>query len=240
MAETPISKLLSRPSTAGRQRRPTRSCPRPAPADARGDRERHPHHRRQAHRSPRARTCSRRATSRHQHLVLLLPPRAVVAGGVPPVPGRGQGPAQAGAVLLHAGRRQDGRDHRVADACSTARAQMLEFTLVNHPIDCPICDKAGECTLQKHVLRLGRAVRAQRRHKVHKAKVVDLGPAHRARPRALHPVHALHPRLRRGRQGAPARDGEPRRPRGADHRARASGSTTPTRSTPSTSARSAR
>src|SRR5262245_13444026 len=29
------------------------------------------------------------------------------------------------------------------------RRQMLEFTLVNHPIDCPICDKAGECTLQK-------------------------------------------------------------------------------------------
>src|SRR6478752_8871163 len=30
-----------------------------------------------------------------------------------------------------------------------ARQQMLEFTLVNHPVDCPICDKAGECTLQK-------------------------------------------------------------------------------------------
>src|SRR5687768_12647197 len=30
------------------------------------------------------------------------------------------------------------------------RRQMLEFTLLNHPIDCPICDKAGECTLQKH------------------------------------------------------------------------------------------
>src|ERR1700743_1814841 len=31
----------------------------------------------------------------------------------------------------------------------TARAQMLEFTLVNHPVDCPICDKAGEGPLQK-------------------------------------------------------------------------------------------
>src|SRR5512147_1733786 len=29
------------------------------------------------------------------------------------------------------------------------RRQMLEFTLLNHPIDCPICDKAGECILQK-------------------------------------------------------------------------------------------
>ena len=36
------------------------------------------------------------------------------------------------------------------DAQSTlARKQQLEFTLLNHPIDCPICDKAGECTLQK-------------------------------------------------------------------------------------------
>src|SRR6516164_627764 len=26
----------------------------------------------------------------------------------------------------------------------TARAQMLEFTLVNNPVDCPICDNAGE------------------------------------------------------------------------------------------------
>ena len=43
--------------------------------------------------------------------------------------------------------------------------------------------------------------------------------AHRARPGALHPVHALHPRLRRGRAGPPARDGPPRRSRGADHRA---------------------
>ena len=45
----------------------------------------------------------------------------------------------------------DGMVVHTADAPSTAaRKQMLEFTLVNHPIDCPICDKAGECTLQKH------------------------------------------------------------------------------------------
>lgn len=33
-----------------------------------------------------------------------------------------------------------------------ARADLLEFTLKNHPIDCPICDKAGECTLQRHYM----------------------------------------------------------------------------------------
>src|SRR5688572_27015686 len=36
-----------------------------------------------------------------------------------------------------------------SDKVLVARQQMLEFTLVNHPVDCPICDKAGECQLQK-------------------------------------------------------------------------------------------
>src|SRR6202049_5295615 len=29
-----------------------------------------------------------------------------------------------------------------------ARADILEFELVNHPLDCPVCDKGGECPLQ--------------------------------------------------------------------------------------------
>nr|MBA2321307.1 (2Fe-2S)-binding protein [Deltaproteobacteria bacterium] len=29
-----------------------------------------------------------------------------------------------------------------------ARKAVLEYMLVNHPLDCPICDKAGECDLQ--------------------------------------------------------------------------------------------
>lgn len=29
-----------------------------------------------------------------------------------------------------------------------AREAVLEFLLVNHPLDCPICDQAGECDLQ--------------------------------------------------------------------------------------------
>ena len=34
---------------------------------------------------------------------------------------------------------------------------MLEFLLINHPLDCPICDQAGECELQDYVFREGRA-----------------------------------------------------------------------------------
>src|SRR3954462_13984415 len=29
-----------------------------------------------------------------------------------------------------------------------ARRSMLEFLLANHPLDCPVCDKGGECELQ--------------------------------------------------------------------------------------------
>jgi NADH-quinone oxidoreductase subunit G len=56
------------------------------------------------------------------------------------------------------------------------RRQMLEFTLVNHPIDCPICDKAGECMLQKHYFDWDGKLARNDGIKVKKAKVVDLGP----------------------------------------------------------------
>ena len=63
------------------------------------------------------------------------------------------------------------------DAQSTlARKQMLEFTLLNHPVDCPICDKAGECTLQKLYFENDNANSRVDTPKVHKAKAVDLGP----------------------------------------------------------------
>ena len=71
------------------------------------------------------------------------------------------------------------------------------------------------------LLRLGRQVRPQRRHQGPEGQGRRHRPAHRARPGALHPLHPLHPRLRRGGQAARADDGQARRPRGADHRARA-------------------
>ena len=39
--------------------------------------------------------------------------------------------------------------------CVAARAATLEFLLANHPLDCPICDKAGECDLQNFTYRHG-------------------------------------------------------------------------------------
>jgi NADH-quinone oxidoreductase subunit G len=55
------------------------------------------------------------------------------------------------------------------------RRQMLEFTLLNHPIDCPICDKAGECTLQKHYFDWDAKYARNDGIKVIKAKNVDIG-----------------------------------------------------------------
>lgn len=57
-----------------------------------------------------------------------------------------------------------------------ARAQLLEYTLLNHPIDCPICDKAGECTLQNHYFDHSGAKSQVDVPKVNKPKRVDLGP----------------------------------------------------------------
>ncbi len=38
---------------------------------------------------------------------------------------------------------------------ATARKYMLEFLLTNHPLDCPVCDKGGECELQDMTFRYG-------------------------------------------------------------------------------------
>lgn len=66
--------------------------------------------------------------------------------------------------------------HTADERSSTARRQQLEFTLLNHPIDCPICDKAGECTLQKLYFEHDNRPSRVDVPKVHKPKVVDLGP----------------------------------------------------------------
>ncbi|MEO5357497.1 MAG: molybdopterin-dependent oxidoreductase [Nitrospirae bacterium YQR-1] len=43
------------------------------------------------------------------------------------------------------------------DAIRRARKAMLEFLLINHPLECPVCDKAGECILQDLTTKYGAA-----------------------------------------------------------------------------------
>jgi NADH-quinone oxidoreductase subunit G len=56
------------------------------------------------------------------------------------------------------------------------REGVLEFLLINHPLDCPICDQAGECKLQEYSVDYGQAASRFVEPKVHKPKAVDLGP----------------------------------------------------------------
>ena len=56
------------------------------------------------------------------------------------------------------------------------RESVLEFLLINHPLDCPICDQAGECKLQEYSVDYGQSASRFVEAKVHKPKAVDLGP----------------------------------------------------------------
>ncbi|MGA3269053.1 MAG: molybdopterin-dependent oxidoreductase [Verrucomicrobiota bacterium] len=61
-------------------------------------------------------------------------------------------------------------------AVKQMRQGVLEFLLINHPLDCPICDQAGECKLQEYSLDYGQSASRFVEPKVHKPKAVDLGP----------------------------------------------------------------
>ncbi len=51
----------------------------------------------------------------------------------------------------------------------------LQMHLVNHPLDCPVCDQAGECGLQEYYMKHGQYDSQMIDKKVHKDKVQDIG-----------------------------------------------------------------
>ncbi len=57
-----------------------------------------------------------------------------------------------------------------------ARSAVQELLLLNHPVDCPICDQAGECRLQDYWLEHQRTGKRMRQEIVHKPKAVPFGP----------------------------------------------------------------
>lgn len=64
----------------------------------------------------------------------------------------------------------------LSDSIMAVKRNILELELINHPVDCPICDQAGECSLQNYYMEVGlNESRIDRADKVHKAKKVDLG-----------------------------------------------------------------
>mgnify|MGYP003605647987 CR=1 FL=1 len=59
---------------------------------------------------------------------------------------------------------------------NSVRQRILELELVNHPVDCPICDQAGECKLQDFYMNYGlHDSKVEQKQKVHHKKHVDLG-----------------------------------------------------------------
>jgi NADH-quinone oxidoreductase subunit G len=57
-----------------------------------------------------------------------------------------------------------------------AREGVLELLLINHPLDCPICDQAGECELQDFVFQEGRASTRYKEYAKRYNPVEDFGP----------------------------------------------------------------
>ena len=112
----------------------------------------------------------------------------LVQMGMPPRPAPGQEPqrddtgyepigwiprpviACANTISENMGIRTSGE---VVEKC---REGVMEFLLINHPLDCPICDQAGECLLQENSVEHGRGVSRFVDMKVKKPKNVDIGP----------------------------------------------------------------
>ncbi len=63
-----------------------------------------------------------------------------------------------------------------SDKAKAARDAVMEFILINHPLDCPICDEAGECKLQDYAYRYENGESRFTEEKNHKPKHVQLGP----------------------------------------------------------------
>jgi NADH-quinone oxidoreductase subunit G len=57
-----------------------------------------------------------------------------------------------------------------------AREGVMEFLLINHPLDCPICDQAGECRLQEFSVDYGKGQSRFVESKVKKPKRTPIGP----------------------------------------------------------------
>ena len=64
---------------------------------------------------------------------------------LPHVHGRDREDAQAANRLQYSGRRRAWRILTQSPKVLAVRKAVLEFLLINHPVDCPICDQAGEC-----------------------------------------------------------------------------------------------
>lgn len=68
------------------------------------------------------------------------------------------------------------KTHKASPKVKEMQQGVLEYMLVNHPLDCPICDQAGECPLQIWTYKYGPEGSRFESRKSHKPKRVELGP----------------------------------------------------------------
>jgi NADH-quinone oxidoreductase subunit G len=66
--------------------------------------------------------------------------------------------------------------HTYGAKVADGRRAVMEFLLLNHPLDCPICDKGGECDLQDFSMAYGQGASRLADPKAAKPKAIDLGP----------------------------------------------------------------
>lgn len=66
--------------------------------------------------------------------------------------------------------------HTESPKAVRGRKDVLELLLVNHPLDCPVCDQAGECYLQDYYMKIGQYDSKMVEDKVKKHKALDIGP----------------------------------------------------------------
>ena len=141
----------------------------------------------------------RRRAARHPDPAVLRPPAARPGRRLPAVPRRGRGPAQA-AWRPARTTVTDGmvvKTQLTSPVADKAQQGVMELLLINHPLDCPVCDKGGECPLQNQAMsQRPRRVAASTDVKRTFAKPIADLHAGAARPRALRAVRALHPVLR--------------------------------------------
>jgi len=68
------------------------------------------------------------------------------------------------------------KSHATSELIRRAQKDNLEFLLINHPLDCPICDQAGHCPLQIQAYKYGPEGSRFEFEKVRKPKQISLGP----------------------------------------------------------------
>ena len=132
------------------------------------------------------------------------------------------------------------RTQLTSPVAEKAQRGMMELLLVNHPLDCPMCDKGGECPLQNQAMSNGQGETRFNGVKRQFAKPVAMSAAGAARPGALHLVRPLHPVLRPDRRRPADRVLIERGPRSRSGPPTACRSTPTSPATPCRSARSAR